>query len=390
MGGQGRGGAHTVFGEGSRGRDGTAGEEGRDVEGRVAAAGWRYGDHIYRQVPGSGGAAGGGAGWPPGSGGRLSAGGPSPVPAPAAPRGASSRGARLRRGPGAPAGSVRALLGAVRGGETEPRVRRRGGGRSGASTGAAPLLGGRSSAPSGGRRHGGVGAAALQSRSQRAAPPSGYPGAPLRGLLPGSCCNSRGCGQRQRCELGQEGRGGQVSGVLGHGARAAGRGLPARFPPAAGHAPGSRSASARGGLGAPIHRRHSACLATGKKGREKKKERRRKKKSHQNPQKIERPGNENPALNSELWEARSEYPNFSAGRGRECSGSAASPAAGRRRSRRKGRGQSAGSAVPAGPRGAGGRCCPGSRGTSTAEPPPPSEWSCGRAAREEAEPGAVS
>lgn len=250
----------------------------------MAAAGRRCGDHIYRQVPGSGGAAGGGAGWPPGSGGRLrrlSAGGPNPVSAPAAPRGAASRGARLRRSPGAPAGSVRALLGAVRGGETEPRVPRGGGaGKSGASTGAAPLPGGRSSAPSGGRRHGGVGAAALQSRSQRAAPLSGDPGAPLRGLVPGSCCNSRGCGQRQRCELGQEGRGGQVSGILGHGARAAGRGLPARFPPAAGHTPGSRGASARGGVGAPIHRRHSACLATGKKRREKKKERRRGKKNH--------------------------------------------------------------------------------------------------------------
>lgn len=304
----------------------------------MAAAGWRCGDHIYRQVPGSGG----GAGWPPGSGGRLlrlSEGGPSPVPAAAEPRGAASRGA--------PAGSVSALLGAVRGGETEPRVRRGGGGgRSGASTGSAPLPAGRSSAPSGGRRHGGVGAAVLQSRSQRAAPLSGDPGTPLRGLVPGSCCNSRGCGQRQRCELGQEGRGGQVSGILGHGARAAGRGLPARFPPAAGHAPGSRGASARGGLGAPIHRRHSACLATGKKRRAKKEIKEKKKKSHQNPnlkKKIERAGNENPALNSELWEARWEYPNFSAGRGRERSGSGASLAAGRQRSRRKERGQSSGS-----------------------------------------------
>lgn len=231
----------------------------------MAAAGWRCGDHIYGQVPGFGGAAGDGAGWPPGSGGRLrrlSAGCPSPVPA--APRGAASRGARLRRSPGAPEGSVRALLGVMRGGETEPQVRRGGGrGRTGASTGAAPLPGGRSSAPSGGRRHGVVGAAALKSRSQRAAPLCGDPGASLRGLLPGSCCNSRGCGQRQRCELGQEGRGGQVSGILGHGAEAAGRGLPARFTPAAGHAPGLRGSSARGDLGAPIHRRQSACLATG-------------------------------------------------------------------------------------------------------------------------------
>lgn len=208
----------------------------------MAAAGWRWGDHIYRQVPGSGGLAGGGAGLPLGSAGRLrrlSAGGPrpAPAPAPAAPRGAASRGARLRSSPGAPAGGVRALLGAVSTEGAEPRVRR-GGRRSGASTGSAPLPGGRSLAPSGGWRRGGVGGSRLaERRSQRAAPLSGGPGAPLRGLVPGSCCNPGGCGQREPCELGREGRGGRVAGILGHGAGAAGRGLPARIPPAAGHAP---------------------------------------------------------------------------------------------------------------------------------------------------------
>lgn len=97
-----------------------------------------------------------------------------------------------------------------------------------------------------------------------------------------SCCNPRVCGRREPSELERQERGGRVTGTLGHGAAAAGRGLPARVPPAAGHArwarrPGSRGASAQGGLGAAVHR---ACLMWRKKGGKERKERKR------NPPKI--------------------------------------------------------------------------------------------------------
>ena len=89
-----------------------------------------------------------------------------PASASADPRGASSRGVRLRCSTGAPVGQVCALLGAVSGEGAEQRVRR-GGGKSGASTGAPPMPGKRFLVSSGGWRRRGMGKAASQRAVQR-------------------------------------------------------------------------------------------------------------------------------------------------------------------------------------------------------------------------------
>lgn len=98
---------------------------------------------------------------------------------------------------------------------------------------------------------------------------------------------------------------------------------------------------------------------------------------------------ENPALNSELREDRWEHPNFSAGQGREGSGSGASPGSREEWKAAGARGRSAGSAAAAG---AGGGCCPGGRGDrhGAAAAAAATGVVLRAGGPEEAEPGAVS